>query len=47
MNKQEDKDKKTWLEQQPTEFLKNLKSVESMTYPDGKVEHLKGTFFII
>lgn len=47
MNKTEEKNKKTWLEQQPTEFLKGLKSVQTITYPDGKEEHLNGTFFIL
>lgn len=47
MNKQKENTKKTWLEQQPTEFIKNLKSVQTITYPDGKEEHLNGTFFIL
>ena len=47
MKKQEIKNKKTWLEQQPTELIKGLKSVQTITYPDGKEEHLKGTFFIL
>lgn len=47
MSKQKENNKKTWLEQQPTEFIKNLKSVDSITYPDGKEENLKGTFFIL
>jgi hypothetical protein len=47
MNKQKENNKKTWLEQQPTEFIKNLKSVQTITYPDGKEEHLNGTFFIL
>lgn len=39
--------KKTWLEQQPIELVKELKSVDSITYPNGEVEHLNGTFFIL
>ena len=47
MTKQEEKNKKTWLENQTNEFLYNLKSVQTITYPDGKEEHLNGTFFIL
>lgn len=47
MKKQEIKNKKTWLELQPTELIKHLKSVDSIRYPDGKEEPLKGTFFIL
>ena len=39
------KNKQTWLQNQSIEFIKNLKTVDSITYPDGKKEELKGNFY--
>jgi hypothetical protein len=39
--------KETWLQKQPIEFIKNLKTVYSITYPNGKKEYLKGNFYIL
>ena len=44
---EKNKNKETWLQKQPIEFIKNLKTVDSITYPDGKKEHLKGNFYIL
>ena len=42
-----DRDNKSWIEQQDIELIKNLKSVESITYPDGKKGYLNQNIFII
>ena len=39
--------KKSWLENQDTDFIKKVKTVDTIVYPDGSKGELKGTFFIL
>ena len=36
-----------WLSLQSDEFLKSIKSVNTIVYPDGSEWYLKGNFLII
>lgn len=39
--------KKTWLEYQDLQTIKQIKTVNEVVYPDGSKGELKGTFFIL